>query len=201
MLRLLALGATILLALSAGVSAAGDPAAGKQTALTCAACHGPDGQGINSTWPKLAGQHAEYIRKQLDDFQQGRRKNPQMTPMAMPLAEQDIADVAAYFSSQTVKVGEADPALVATGERIFRAGNSKTGLPACMACHGPDGSGNPAAAYPAISGQFADYTAAQLMAFKSEQRGNDPAGVMRTIASRMTNDDINAVASYIQGLH
>ncbi len=179
----------------------GDPAAGKQKAQICAACHGPDGNSVNPVWPSLAGQSAEYLRKQMQDFREKARNNDQMSPMAANLSDTDIADLAAYFSSQTGKVGATDPARLEKGARIYRAGNTATGLPACMACHGPTGAGNPAAGYPALGGQHADYTVLQLKAFKSEDRANDKDSVMRDIASKMSNADIKAVASYMQGLH
>lgn len=182
-------------------SAAGDPAAGMQKAQTCGACHGADGNSANPAWPSLAGQGAEYLTKQLMDFRAGARKNDQMSPMAANLSDGDIADLAAYFSGQKPKIGSTDPALVDAGQKIWRAGDAASGLPACMACHGPAGAGNPAAGYPAMAGQHAPYTAAQLKAFKAEQRANDNGAVMRAIAAKMTNTDIDAVSGYIQGLH
>jgi cytochrome c553 len=195
------IGAVLALALSLPVLGAGDPAAGEQKSQVCAACHGPGGQSANPIWPHLAGQHAEYTAKQLHDFKAGRRKNEQMSPMAAPLSEQDIADLAAYFASRRPPSGTATPELVELGERLYRAGNPATGLPACMACHGPNGAGNPAAGYPRVSGQHAEYAAAQLRAFKSEARANDQNSIMRTIAARMTNKEIEAVADYMQGLY
>ena len=197
---------TAVLALFAATSpfaihADGDPEAGKQKAQLCAACHGPDGNSVNAAWPSLAGQGPEYLRKQLMDFRAQTRNNDQMSPMGANLSDDDIADLAAYFSSQTAKIGAADPTKVEKGARLYRAGNASSGLPACMACHGPTGAGNPAAGYPALGGQHADYSVLQLKAFKSEQRANDNKAVMRGIASKMTNADIRAVASYIQGLH
>jgi cytochrome c553 len=182
-------------------SATGDPAAGRQKAQTCGACHGADGNSVNPAWPNLAGQGAEYIAKQLMDFRSGARKNDQMSPMAANLSDGDIADLAAFLSGQKPKIGSADPALIDSGQKIWRAGNAANGLPACMACHGPSGAGNPAAAYPALMGQHAPYTATQLKAFKAEQRANDNGAVMRAIAAKMTNADIDAVSAYIQGLH
>lgn len=198
------IGVVLLALILAGVApsglAAGDPAAGQQKSATCSACHGPDGNSINPMWPKLAGQHAEYTKKQLEDFQAKRRENAQMSPMAAPLSEQDISDLAAYFASQKMKPGTAAPEQMELGQRLYRAGNVKDGLPACMACHGPDGAGNPAAAYPALHGQYAEYTSTQLKAFKAEQRANDLSRVMRDIAAKMSNAEIDAVSSYIQGL-
>jgi cytochrome c553 len=194
-------GALLAIALALPAHAAGDPAAGEQKSQVCAACHGPGGQSVNPIWPHLAGQHAEYTTKQLQDFKAGKRKNEQMSPMAAPLSDQDIADLAAYFASRKAPSGTATPELVELGERLYRAGNPDTGLPACMACHGPNGAGNPAAQYPRVAGQHAAYAAAQLRAFKSEDRANDQNSVMRAIAARMTNKEIEAVADYMQGLH
>ncbi len=181
--------------------AAGDPAAGKQKSQTCTACHGADGNSVTPDWPSLAGQGSEYLAKQLMDFRAGARRNDLMSPMAANLSDADIADLAAWYSGQEPKPGAADPSLVEAGQRLYRAGDAADGLPSCMSCHGPTGAGNPAAGYPAVSGQHAAYTAAQLKAFKSEQRTNDAGAVMRGIAAKMTNADIEAVAGYIQGLH
>ena len=181
--------------------AAGDPEAGKQKAQICAACHAADGNSINPIWPKLAGQHAEYISKQLNDFKAGNRKNDQMSPMAANLSEEDIADLAAYFASQKIKHGKTDPAMLELGQKIYRAGDINAGVPACLACHGPTGRGNPAAFYPALGGQYATYIQAQLKAFREAARTNDVNEVMRTIVGRMTDEEIKAVSEYAQGLH
>jgi cytochrome c553 len=191
----------LMLASTYSFAAGGDPANGKSLSATCAACHSVDGNSVNPIWPKLAGQHASYIVKQLNDFKTGNRINAQMTAMVASLSEQDMQDLAAYFASQKTTSGSAKPELIETGELIYRAGDYLTGVPACMACHGPNGAGNPAALYPALSGQHAAYTAAQLKMFKAEERSNDPNNMMRTITGPMTNLQIEAVAEYIQGLH
>ena len=183
------------------VFAEGDPVAGKEKAQVCAACHGVDGNSSSPVWPKLAGQHEEYIVKQLMDFKAGKRENAQMTPMAINLSEQDINDLATYYSSQKPKWGKTDPAALELGEKIYRAGNMEAGVPACLACHGPTGRGNPAAKYPALSGQHAAYNQAQLKAFRENLRNNDVNAVMRTIVGRMTDEEIKAVSEYTQGLH
>lgn len=180
---------------------AGDAEQGRQKSQTCAACHGPDGNSTNPAWPNLAGQHASYIVNQLKAFQNGERKNPQMSPMAVGLSEADMADLAAYYASQIVKIGAADPEAIDIGEKLYRAGNPTTGTPACMACHGPNGAGNPAAGYPALRGQHAEYTMAQLRAYRSGDRRNDAGGIMRAIASRLSEQEIMAVAKYLSGLH
>jgi cytochrome c553 len=194
---LLALG----LAAAAPAIAAGDAAAGQAKAITCAACHGADGNSLNPEWPSLAGQHPSYTIKQLQAFKSGARQNVLMSGQAMALSDQDMADLAAYFASQKPARKTADPALVKAGEQIYRGGNKETGAPACLACHGPDGLGTITAAWPQVAGQHATYTAAQLAAYRSGQRSTDgDTQIMRNVAARLTDDEIKAVASYIQGL-
>lgn len=135
------------------VMAAGDVAAGKQKSAACAACHGVDGNSSNPEWPKLAGQNPQYLYKQLVDYKENRRENALMAGQVAPLSDQDMQDLAAYFSSQTGTPGSVDPAQVGLGETVYRGGNLKTGVAACSACHGPTGVGNPAAKFPKISGQ------------------------------------------------
>ena len=194
--------ASIALALSvAGVQAAGNADAGKTKSAACAACHGPDGNSpVNPVWPKLAGQHPGYIEKQLLDFKSGDRKDPTMSGMAAPLSEQDMADLAAYFSSQKKQGGSAAEDKVAAGEKLYRGGNPETGVAACMACHGPAGSGNPAANFPALSGQHANYVEKALKDFRSGSRANDMNKMMQGVAERMSDAEVAAVAQYIQGL-
>ncbi|RME35819.1 MAG: cytochrome c4 [Gammaproteobacteria bacterium] len=180
---------------------AADPQAGKARSALCAACHGADGNSVNPVWPKLAGQHPRYLEKQLRDFRSGKRKNSNMSPMAAPLSDEDIANLAAWFSLQKRSPGAADPALVEQGARIYRGGIPERGVPACTGCHSPTGAGNPEAGYPALSGQHAEYTRIQLEAFRKEERSNDPAGIMRTIASTLKDREIRALASYVSGLH
>ena len=182
-------------------AAGGDPSNGKSLSQICAVCHSVDGNSVNPVWPKLAGQHASYIAKQLKDFKDGKRVNAQMTAMVAPLSGQDMEDLGAYYASQKTKQGTAKPELIELGQRIYRAGDSQAGIPACLACHGPVGVGNPAALYPSLSGQHAEYTARQLKMFKAEERNNDVNNVMRSIAGPMTNAQIEAVSEYIQGLH
>jgi cytochrome c553 len=175
---------------------------GRTKAMACTACHGPDGNStLNPEWPNLAGQHPEYLVAQLKAFKSGARKNPNMNGMAAALSEQDMADIAAFFSAQAVKVASVDAAQTGPGEVLYRGGNKSTQVPACMACHGPDGAGNPAAKFPALRGQHAKYTVLQLQAYKSGERSTDPQEIMRTIAGRMSNEEIENVAKYIEGLH
>ncbi len=201
MKKVLLIASIFALATTQGVQAAGDAAAGKTKSAACAACHGADGNsGANPLWPKLAGQHAKYIVKQLSDFKAGARKDPTMAPMAAPLSDQDRADLAAYFSSQTRTVGEAAADKVDAGATLYRAGNSN-GAPACSGCHGPAGAGNGPANFPSIGGQSAAYVEKQLKAFRSGARSNDANGMMAGVASKLSDADIAAVAQYVQGLH
>jgi cytochrome c553 len=181
--------------------AAGDAAAGKAASATCAGCHGPDGNSANPEWPKLAGQGDAYLVKQLHNFKNGDRQNVTMAPMAMGLSDQDMENLAAYFSSMTMSQGAADKALVEQGEKIYRGGNPASGLAACIGCHVPTGAGNPAAKFPRLGGQHSKYVENQLLAFRSGERNNDAGKMMRTIASKMTDKEIQAVASYVEGLH
>lgn len=184
----------------------GDPAKAQQIVTTvCAACHGADGNSAIPVNPNLAGQHPEYIYKQLVNFKpQGgkaaERANPVMGGMVATLSEEDMKNIAAFFASQKAKPGTArDAALVKQGEAIYRGGVAAKGVPACAACHAPNGAGMPAQ-FPRIAGQHADYTVAQLKAFRGGQRANDPAQMMRGTAAKMSDQEITAVAEYIAGL-
>jgi cytochrome c553 len=165
------------------------------------ACHGMDGNSANPEWPALAGQHPSYIIKQLKHFKAGERQNALMSPMAMILADQDMEDLAAYFSSQTLKpTDETEPSKLKLGQSIYRAGIASKGVPSCAGCHGPSGHGIAGAAFPRIGGQHAVYAATQLRNYKSGARATDPNSMMRTITSRLTDEEIDAVASYLQGM-
>ncbi len=194
--------ASIVLALSvSGIQAAGNADAGKTKSVACMACHGPDGNSpVNPIWPKLAGQHPKYIEKQLKDFKSGARTDATMIGMVAPLNEQDMADLAAYFASQAKKGGSAAADQMKAGEKIYRAGNSTTGVAACMACHGPAGSGNPQANFPALAGQHAPYVEKALKDFRDGARTNDANSMMQGVVARMSNAEMTAVAQYIQGL-
>lgn len=179
----------------------GDPTAGGQKIKVCTTCHSQDGNSVIPTNPSLAGQHEEYLVHALTEYQKGpsgTRNNPIMMGMAANLSAQDIADIAAYYSSQQHKIGEADPALVARGEALYRGGDASKGIPACMACHGPTGSGNGPAKIPAIAGQHPDYFVASL---KEYQIGNRQNVMMDAIANKMSDADMQAVASYVYGLY
>ena len=183
------------------VHAAGTVEAGQAKAATCMACHGMDGNSANPEWPALAGQHSSYIIKQLKHFKTGERQNALMSPMAMILADQDMDDLAAYYSSQTHRpTGETEPSKLKLGQNIYRAGIAAKGVPSCAGCHGPNGRGIAGAAFPAIGGQHAVYAAIQLRNYKSGARATDPNSMMRTITSRLTDEEIDAVASYLQGM-
>ena len=175
---------------------------GKAKALTCTACHGPEGNSSNALWPNIAGQHAAYIKSQLQAFKDGTRKDPLMSSQALLLSEEDMADLAVYFESLPgAAQAVADPSLIARGEALYRGGNKETGASACMACHGPSGRGNAAANYPALQGQHAAYTAKQLQAYADGTRETDgKTRMMRDIAVRLNKEDIEALASYVQGL-
>lgn len=193
----------MLLVVSLGLAAAHGALAqdAKTKAATCGACHGPDGNSVNPEWPNLAGQHPVYIVAQLQAFKDNVRKNVNMNAMAAPLSEQDMIDLAGYFASQTLKVPSVDAEAAAPGGKLYRGGNAASGVPACMACHGPNGAGNAAANYPALRGQHAKYTAIQLAAYKSGERATDQKAIMRSIAARMTAEEIEAVSKFIEGLH
>ncbi len=196
------IGVSIALALAGGVAhAAGDAAAGKQKAVACGACHGMDGNSVAPQFPNLAGQHGSYIEKQIADFKAGIRKDPVMSAQAAAIKDADLPDIAAYFSAQSVKGGAADPAKVALGQKVFRAGDKEMGIPACNGCHGPAGMGNPLAKFPRISGQKAQYVTKALKDFRSGARTGDPNAMMRGVAAHMSDEEIDAVAQYLQGLH
>lgn len=196
----LAMGLMLSLGLVAGADA-GDAQAGKKLAAPCAACHGQDGNSPAASFPKIAGLGEKYILKQLKDFKSGERNDPIMAGQVAALSEKQMADLAAYFAGNKRTVGYAAEDQVALGEKIYRAGNKATGVPACLACHGPDGSGIDAAGYPGLGGQHADYIKAQLVKFQEDKRENDASSVMRDIAGRMSNKEVRAVSAYIQGLH
>jgi cytochrome c553 len=199
-MKKLAISLVLSLGLVAAVQA-GDAGAGKKISGTCAACHGQDGNSAAPSFPKLAGLGEAYILKQLKNYKSGERENAIMAGQAAALSEAQMADLAAYFASNKRTVGYAAADKVELGEKVYRAGNKATGIPACMACHAMDGSGMSAAGFPAVGGQHADYIKAQLMAFQQGKRANDANEVMRDIAGRLSNKEIDAVSAYIQGLH
>ncbi|HCH32111.1 MAG TPA: cytochrome c4 [Oceanospirillaceae bacterium] len=180
--------------------AGGDADAGQGKAAVCGGCHGADGNSLIASFPKLAGQGELYLVKQMMDIRDGAREVPQMAGLLTSLSDQDLADIAAFYTAQTSSIGATDPAMVDLGRQMYRAGNAAKDVAACTACHSPTGAGNAQAAFPALSGQHADYTIAQLKAFRTETRTNDKAKIMRQVAALMSDKEIAAVASYIQGL-
>lgn len=171
---------------------------GTISSQVCAACHTADGSRGSPANPILQGQHPEYLAKQLAEFKSGKRKNAVMTGMAAPLSEEDIRNVAAFYASKTAKPGFAkNKATIELGEKIYRGGIAERNVPACAACHGPTGSGIPAQ-YPRIGGQHGDYVEAQMNAFRAGTRTNGP--MMATIAAKMNDKEIKAVADYVAGL-
>ena len=179
---------------------AGDPEAGKAKSAVCAACHGADGNSVNPTWPSLAGQHATYLVKQLQDFKAERRVDASMAGMVANLSQQDMEDLAAFFESQAPKAVPFDGNLIATGESIYRGGITETRVAACMGCHSPSGKGNGPAGWPSLHGQHPDYIVAQLQAFKHGKRNNDTGKMMQNVAERMSDEEMASVAAYIAGI-
>lgn len=208
MKRVLVISAMLLGASAHAATLSGDVSAGKAKSAACAACHGPDGNSAAPTFPKLAGQSERYLNKQIHDIKSKARSVPAMAGMTENLSDQDIADLAAYFAAQPGTVNQAKKDSIAKGEQIFRGGIRDKSVPACTACHSPDGAGNALAGFPRLSGQHADYISTQLKAYRAAGDG-DAAGrandgdskPMRTIALRLSDSEIAALANYISGLH
>lgn len=191
-----------ILCMTLPVLAAGDFNAGEQKSTICAACHGPKGVSVNPDWPSLAGQHAGYIIKQLNDYKTGKQRNAAtMTSIVAALSEQDMIDLAAFYSQLPLPQGATPKQYLARGEQLYRGGDFKKHITACIACHGPRGTGNAQAGFPVLSGQQANYTLLQLHAFKDGTRTNDLNGIMQDISSRMDKEDMEAVSQYVSGLH
>lgn len=180
---------------------AGDAAKGKEKAGTCLACHGADGNSPLGSNPKIAGQSEKYIVKQLKEFKNKARTNPLMSPMAANLTEEDMDDLAAYYSTQKVQHTAVADQYIEMAQKIYRGGDSDRDVPACIACHGANGNGMAAAGFPAVGGQHPEYTAATLKAFRSGARSNDENGIMRDIVAKMSDEQITALANYLAGLH
>lgn len=195
--------------LGAGVAQAvdkpivGDATAGAAKAATCGACHGADGNPAMSQYPKLAGQGEAYTARQVELMKSGKRQNAVMMGFIANMSAQDMHDIGAFYATKTSLPGVADTKLVERGQALYRGGNADTHTPACMACHGPDGRGNPGAVYPQLGGQYADYTSAKLKAFRDGQGFSDDehGKIMTAVAKPLTDADIAALASYIEGLH
>jgi len=181
--------------------AQGDASAGQAKSALCATCHGAEGNSEISINPKLAGQNVNYIIKQLRDYQSGNRVNATMSAMVAALTDQDILDIAAWYSSQQVTLEGADLEMLELGETIYRGGIKDLSVAACSACHSPTGSGNAPAGFPSLSGQHPDYTLMQLKAFRSGERQNDSSSMMRSIVERLTDRELEALSSYVSGLN
>ena len=181
----------------------GDAEAGAGKAAVCGACHGLDGNSTDPQYPKLAGQHAAYISHHLELYKSGERENAIMAGFATVLSSEDMHDIGAYFATQTVQTGVADESMVAKAEALYRGGDAARGIHACMACHGPGGGGNPLVSYPSLSGQHANYSADMLRRFRDGAAfGSSPnAAVMAGVAKQLTDEEIDALASYLEGLH
>lgn len=191
---------SVALMVANSTAMAADAAAGEAmaTAFGCGGCHNADGNSVIPGTPKLAGQHEQYLVKQINDFKSMSRANDVMMGMAaMVASDEDAKNIGAYYASKKSTVDAADESKVALGRDVYRGGNSVTKVPACMGCHGPNGSGNPTAKYPTLAGQQVQYTIAQLKAFREGTRGNDANSMMRNVAAHMSNAEIEAVANYI----
>jgi cytochrome c553 len=194
--------ASVVLVFSSQSLAQGSAEAGQAKATTCEACHGIDGNSMSPAWPNLAGQHASYLIRQLEAYQSGERQDVLMSALASSLSAEDMADLATYYATLPAVQRGADPELVELGQRVYRSGLPDRGVAACIACHGPSGRGNPLASFPVVRGQHATYTVATLHAYATGERRSDGSvnQMMRDIAVVLREDEIQAVASYIQGL-
>ncbi len=189
-------------ALAGGVHAAGDAEAGQAKAVQCGACHGVDGNSLIPNFPKLAGQHASYLLKQMQDIKSDARPVPEMIGQLDAMSDQDMENMAAYYESQVSTRGATKESLLELGESIYRAGIREKGVAACAACHSPTAAGNGPAKYPVLSGQHADYIASALRKFRNDERTNDgDTRIMRDVAARLSDKELEAVASYASGLH
>ncbi|MFJ1268490.1 cytochrome c [Legionella lytica] len=171
-------------------------------AMVCSACHGQSGNSLNPEWPNLAGQHPKYFIKQLKDMRdKALRDAPTMSALVAGMGDQDMDDLAAYYAKMPLAQGSTPKEFLHRGEQLYRGGDFTKRITACIACHGPKGTGNAQAGFPVLSGQHAAYTLLQLLAFKDGKRKNDLNHIMQDISSRMSREDMEAVAHYIEGLH
>lgn len=208
MKQLLLITGSILLACASPSHAAdllgGDADAGKAKTAACVACHGADGNSVNPEWPKIAGQHATYLYEQMQHFKQPQADSPRFNALmygqVQALSDEDMKNIASYYAAQETSPGVADPELAEIGEDIYRGGLPEKDVAACIACHSPAGEGNAAARYPSVAGQHATYIVNQLKAYQSGARKSDMNRVMRDIAAGMSEEDMKAVAQYMQGL-
>lgn len=204
-----------LITTSSVLMAEGNQTAGKEKAASCVGCHGEDGNSLVSSFPKLAGQHASYLVKQLQAFKSESRKDPMMSSIAASLSDQDMHDIANYYAANKIQPNsmpeidkdadaneqaqakEAQEKLLAEGRNVYRNGNLSTQVSACIACHGPFGDGNKPASFPVLKAQHADYLVKTLTDFKTSQRSNNPDNMMHMIALKMSDQEIKAVATYL----
>ncbi len=186
---------------AAGLAHAGDVSRGQELSSTCVACHGADGNSTNPEWPKLAGQGERYLFEQLVAYKEGTRQNALMAGQVADLDEQDMRDLAAFYAAQTPEIGAAHEDLAELGESIYRGGIPDKNVAACIACHGPAGEGIASAGFPRLAGQHATYTALELQKYRDGERDNDPNRMMRDVARNMSDEEIEAVASYLEGLY
>ncbi|EGM71851.1 c-type cytochrome [Shewanella sp. HN-41] len=196
----------VVAAISSPAIAEGNAEAGKTKIIVCSACHGMDGNSMIDMYPKLAGQHATYLQKQLHDFRSAAqtggkdgRMDPIMGGMSIALSDQDILDITAYFSSQALQVADVKE-VPELGPKLYKGGDVSRGITACMACHGPDGKGAELAGFPALAGQHANYIKIQLTKFRDAGRNNDLNGMMQDVAKKLSDSDIDALSKYLSSL-
>lgn len=204
MKHLMQVAVTLLLLISIPAFAVGDALEGQAQSAVCAACHGSDGNSTVPNWPKLAGQNEDYLVRQLELIQSGARPVPEMAGIVAGMNNQQFADISAYFASQTAKPGLAAESDIPIAQTLYKAGDPEIGAPACMSCHGPAGEGNPLAGYPHLAGQHAVYTEKMLKGFRNGTTwGLDDTNstIMVGVVNRLSDAQIKALASYIQGLH
>ncbi|MBE9567980.1 MAG: cytochrome c4 [Proteobacteria bacterium] len=201
-MKKLILASFLMLFATSGAALAGDAAAGKTKSAACGGCHGMDGNSPIVAYPKLAGQNEAYIIKQVKDFKANTtRQNAIMFGMVAALSDEDAADIGAYFQSQSIaQAAPSDASKLARGRELYKGGDLQKGVPACQACHGPAGTGTAGIGFPAVGGQYVEYTLAQLKAFKDGTRSNDDKMLMRSIVEKLSEDDMTAVANYMASL-
>jgi cytochrome c553 len=192
------LGLSSLMAVS--ITQAADIEAGKAKTAVCGACHGADGNSVNPIWPRLAGQNAAYLAKQIRDFKTMKRMDPTMQGMAATIQDADIDNIAAYFEAQKPAASNFDETLLEKGQNIYRGGITETSVAACMSCHSPSGAGNGPGGFPSLKSQHPEYIVTQLQKFKSGARANDPGKMMRGVTNRMSDAEMQAVAAYVAAM-
>lgn len=190
----------ILFLLSGPAIAAGNPVTGQAKAIICIGCHASDGNSTNPIYPRLAGQVAAYLEKQLYDFKSGARKEEHMSSMVEAIDKTDVPDIAAFFSINKPSIAERNTTKSKRGMQIYQTGDSSKGIAACKGCHGPAGKGNSSARYPALAGQHSTYLISTLKEFRTGHRNNDPQAIMRNMAARLSDIDIDAVSNYLENM-